>query len=608
MSRLFSGSLSLLFAVVPLFVNGAELDAVIVTATRTALPQQETLAATQVFTRTQIESSQARSIQDLLRGTAGMTIANSGGSGKLSAFSMRGADADQLLVLVDGVKVGSATAGTAALQNLPLELVDRIEIVRGPRSSLYGSEAVGGVLQIFTRRASATPALDVSASTGSFDTRQAAAAIRGGGERVWFNLDGSMQKTRGFNACRGSSTFFAGCFTEEPDRDGERYRSVMASAGATIQPGTAVAASLLRAASNIEYDGTFANRSSILQQVLGLSLTQALPRNGKLALQVGRSRDVSDDYVDAVFQGDFRTRRDSVSVQLDLPLAALQVLTLGSDWSNDVVSGSTPYDESSRDDLGFFAQLVGRYGPLHVETSLRSDDNQQFGRHLTGGVAFGYSLSDALQWVAQYGTAFKAPTFNELYYPFFGNAALQPERARSMELAAKGRIEDASWRVSLFDTRVRDLIGFDSGFLPANIDRAHIQGLEAELTKAAGAWQFQSAVTWLASENLGNDFNRGNDLPRRPRYSGHLDLQRTHGKVTWGARMHAEGARYDDAANARRLDAYATVDLRAEIAWSSRLRLQAQVENILNHRYETVAFYNQAGRAAYLTVRHQFRR
>jgi vitamin B12 transporter len=594
--------LSLLFAALPLLA--AELGEVVVTANRTAQSLDTTLAATTVITRAQIESMQARSVEDLLQGVDGLTMGNSGGAGKLTSFFVRGTNADHLLVLINGIKIGSATAGTAALQNLPVEMIERIEFVRGPRSSLYGSEAIGGVLQIFTRRGSSGLQPELGVSSGTYDTRQVVASLSGGGEQSWFSVQGSAQSTAGFDACRGSSTQFAGCFTEEPDRDGYRYRSVALRAGGKFGAATSLEANLLRAASRVEFDGSYANNSQILQQVAGLGLTHRFSSTSMLSLRAGRAWDRSDDYLQAAFQGDFNTRRDSASAQWDVTIARGQVLTVGADYLDDVVSGATDYEANSRHNMAVFAQYVGDHGPWRTELGVRGDDNQQFGSHGTGSLALGYAFSNALQLVMQYGTAFKAPSFNDLYYPFFGNPALDPERSRSVELAAKGRVARARWRVSLFDTHIRDLIGLDSNYLPGNIAAARIRGLEVAALVPWRAWRLDAGLTVQNAENRATGASRGNDLARRPRLAGHLDLERKQGALGVGARLVTEGERFDDASNSRRLAGFGTLDLRADYALGRDWRVQARVANLFDRQHESVAFYNQPGRAYYMTIRY----
>jgi vitamin B12 transporter len=592
-------------------VSAAELTEVVVTANRLPEAPDAGLAATTVITREQIQTRQARSVEDLLQGVDGLAIANSGGPGKLTSFFVRGADADHLLVLVDGLRIGSATAGSVALQNLPVEMIERIEFVRGPRSSLYGSEAIGGVLQIFTRRGGGDWQPELAISGGSLDTRQAQAAIGGGSERAWLQLQGSWQETDGIDACRGSSSVFAGCFTEEPDRDGYRYRSLSVRAGSELASGTRLEASLLRATSRVDYDGSFTNNSHILQQAAGLGLTHDFgDRAGNLSLRVGRAWDGSKDYLEDGFQGEFTTRRDTASAQWDVKPREGQVLTLGVDFQRDHVGGTTDYTVDSRDDVGVFAQYVAEVDVWRAEASLRGDDNEQFGQHATGSVGLGYTVSPALQLLAQFGTAFKAPSFNDLYYPpdpFFGDSSnpnLDPERSRSFELAARGRIDAAHWRVSLFQTRIIDLIGLDDFFLPANIDAARIRGVEASTTISWQQWRIDTGATWQDAENRTEGANFGNRLPRRPRLAGHLDVERRFAAMSLGARWVTEGERPDNASGSRRLGGYGTVDLRAETGIADDWRLQLRVANLLDKRYETIAFYNQPGRVAYLTLRY----
>jgi vitamin B12 transporter len=600
-----------ILAACPVSVSAVSaLDEVMVTANRLPESPYTALAATTVFTRADIELRQARSLEDLLAGVDGIVIGNSGGPGKLTSIFVRGAEADQLLVLVDGVRVGSATAGSVAVQNLPIEVIERVEFVRGPRSSLYGADAISGVLQVFTRRGGGGWQPDFSISGGSFDTRQARAHVGGGSERAWLQLEGSWQDTNGIDACRGSSTLFAGCFTEQPDRDGYRYRSASLRAGGQLAAGTQVEANLLRATSRVHYDGSFADNSRVLQQVAGLALTQELGGAGRVALRLGSARDGSRDYLQDTFTGRFSTRRDSAGLQWDVSPAAGQTIAIGADFLRDRVGGTTAYKVDARDNTGLYAQYVADVDRWRIEASLRGDDNEQFGRHGTGSAALGYGLSESLQVLAQFGTGFKTPTFNDLYYPddpFFGPASnpdLKPERSRSLELALRGRVDAASWRVSLYHTRIRDLIGYDSAFLPANIDAARIRGVEASGTLPWREWHLEAGVTLQDAENRSGGANHGRQLPRRPRVAAHVDVQRSFGRVSLGARWVREGYRYDNAAGTQRLDGFGTLDLRAEARVADQWQLQLRAANVLDHHYETVAWYNQPGRAVYLTLRY----
>lgn len=588
-------------------VFATELDPLIVTATRTAQTADKTLASVTVISRDDIVRQQAQSVQDLLRGIAGISISNNGGAGKATSVFLRGTESDHVLVLIDGVKVGSATLGTTAFQHIPVELIERIEIVRGPRSSLYGSEAIGGVIQIFTRKGGGAPKPFFSIGAGSDNTYSASAGVSGGGHRGWFSLSTSGIDTRGFNACNGKpSPGGAGCFTREPDKDGYRNLSASLRAGYRFENGLEVDGHVLRTRGDTDFDGSFVNESESVQQILGGTFRFSPVDTWQVTLAAGRSRDESDNFNDGTLRSQFTTRRDSLSWQNDVSIADDHLLTLGLNYQNDRVDGSTAYAVSSRDDKGLFAQYQGAFATHDLQLSLRQDDNEQFGEHTTGGIGLGYALAKNLRLTAAYGTAFKAPTFNELYFPGFGNATLRPEASRSVELGLRRKAGWGQWSLNVYETRIDDLIAYDSSiFAPANINQARIRGLEAILTTQLKGWDINTNLSLLDPENRSSGANGGNVLPRRAEESLRIDADRQFGQYSLGATLRAEGKRYEDLANSRKLDGYATLDLRADYMLDRDWQLQARLENLLDKDYETAAFFNQPGRGLFVTLRYQ---
>ena len=577
-------------------------DEIVVTATRTARTADETLAATTVITRRDIERSQATSVQDLLQGLAGVSIANSGGAGKATSVLLRGTNSDHVVVLIDGIKVGSATLGTAAFQDFPVEQIERIEVVRGPRSSLYGSEAIGGVIQIFTRKGGGALMPSASVMLGSYNTKQVTANLSGGGENSWLNLGLSTLATDGFNACKGSLT--AGCYTNEPDKDGYRNASLNLRAGYRFKPGSEVDFHLLRAQGHNDFDGSYQNQSNFVQQAAGLSLKHQASELWSLKLAAGQSDDDSDNFLNGLFKSRFNTRRNTLSWQNDLALAPDHLFTLGLDRQEDAVSSTTAYTVTSRDTTGLFAQYQGRAGKQDFQFSLRRDDNSQFGAYTTGNAAWGRALADDLRVTLAYGTAFKAPTFNQLYYPGFGNPNLKPEHARSLEAGLNGKAGAGRWSLNAFETRVTDLIGFDGVTNPVNAS-ARIRGLEAISSLRLADWDARVNLTLQDPENRSNTANYGKLLNRRAEQSLRLDLDRDFGPYRMGTTLRAEGRRYDNLANTTKLSGYGLVDLRAEYRLTKDLRLQARVENLFDRDYETVYLYNQPGRSLFVTLRYQ---
>jgi vitamin B12 transporter len=583
------------------------LAPVIVTASRTAETADETLASVTVIAREDIERSQALSVQEVLRGLAGISIANNGGLGKNTSLFLRGTESDHVLVLIDGIKVGSATLGQAAFQDFPLEQIERIEVVRGPRSSLYGSEAIGGVIQIFTRRGGGATRPYFSAGAGTHSTSSLVAGLQGGGERSWFHLGLSNLDTQGFNACTGKPfPGGAGCFTIEPDADGYRNRAGSLRLGHRFDNGTEVDFHALRAKGQNEFDGTFVNESESMQQVVGVRLKFSPFSRWQVSLSAGQSRDESDNFLNGVFQSRFDTRRDLFSLQNDIALAANQLATVGFDYQNDQVDSTTAFAVTSRRNEGLFAQYLARLGAHDLQMSLRRDDNEQFGVETTGSAAWGYEFVQGLRFTASYGTAFKAPTFNELFFPGFGNPNLQPEESRSAEVGLEGMGRLWRWSLHAYQTQVDNLIAFDAAtFLPQNIDQARIRGIEGMVSGQLAGWRIATQATLLDPENRSSGPNHGKVLPRRAEQAFRLDVDRDIDRFTIGATVVAEGRRFDDLANTRRLGSYATVDLRAEYRIQKDWAVQLKVGNVFDKHYETAAFFPQDGTHVFVTLRYR---
>ncbi len=592
-----------------------DLDNVVVTATRTAITADAALAAVEVIDRTQIERSSARSLPELLRGRAGITIVNQGGLGKLSTLFLRGTESDHTLFLIDGVRVGSSTSGLTSLQDLPLEQIERIEIVRGPRSSLYGADAIGGVIQIFTRRGADSAGVRPRAriGAGSNGLREASMGVDLRGVRGGAGIDLAHQSTDGINACTGffnPATFAgAGCFIvpgTNLDRDG--YRNNSATLRADFSPSEAwqFDARALRATAHNDYDGDYVDNSDIVQQLVTGSARWTPSQQVQVKLTLGRNADISDNYIGNRFANRFDTTRDSASLQGDITVAPGQLLSVGADWLRDRADVQDPYSpfDAARGNRAAFAQYQAKLGAHDLQASLRRDDNDQFGGHTTGGVAWGLGFGEGWRVTASHATAFKAPSFNELYFPFFGNPDLRPETARSSELGIGQRVDGWHWQLGAYQTRIDDLITYDTTIFAANnIEQARIRGVELTGGATFGAWSLRGQVGRLDARNLSVGRNNGKRLPRRPTQSARIDLDHDAGAFGFGISGITEGERWDNVANTLRLGGYGTVDARASWRFASDWTLQASVVNAFDRRYETSAFYRQPGREYGLSLR-----
>ena len=569
----------------------------VVTATRTAQSADATLASVSIITRQDIERLQAQSLPDVLRGVAGLTLSNSGGAGKATSVFLRGTNSDHVLVLVDGIKVGSATLGTASFQDIPVAQIERIEIVRGPRASLYGSEAIGGVIQIFTRKGGGALTPSFSATAGSYGTVNGAFGLSGGGEQGWFNFKLNQQNTKGFNAKRNATG-------ADLDKDGYHNSSLGLNGGYRFDNGVVADAQVLRANNKNMFDGN-PNQSEGVQQVLGGSLKFAPLQAWNMILRAGSGQDYSNNFLNGVFKSRFNTQRDSLSWQNDFALDADQLFTAGLDYQNDRVDSTTAYTRPTRDNRALFGQYQGNFGAHSLQASLRRDDNQQFGGHTTTGLGYGYALSDMTRLTASYGTAFKAPTFNSLYYPGFGNPALRPELSRSIEAGVAGYGTFGKWSVNAYQTKVENFVVYDATFTPVNIEMARINGLEGQLQTQLADWDINGTLTLQDPRNQVATNHQGKLLNRRATEAMRIEVAHDLGAYRFASSLYAEGRRFDDIGNTQHLGGYGLLDVRAEYRVTADWLVQGRIDNLLDKQYETAQFYNQARRGLYFTLNYQ---
>ncbi len=611
------GSVSLSLVSFPSFVwaepTNNEIE-IIITAGRKAQTADETLAPVTVITRQEIEQTQASSIAEVLEQTPGLSLTSSGYMGKQTSVHLRGTNDNHVLVLIDGVKVGSATLGTTPLELFPLAQVERIEIVRGPRSSLYGSEAIGGVIQIFTRKGSGSKGIQpqASASYGSFNTAKASVGVSGGsGEGTWFNLNAATEHTDGVNS-QDVYTVYLPDFTigevSEADKDGYKNNSVSLRAGNRFENGMNAEAGVMQAQGESEFDGQYQNENHFKQQVIHGKFSAPIGSSTTLTAQLGHSLDKQDSYKDSVFQERFQTKRSSATLQADMQLGAAGNVTAGLDQIKDKISGTTDYAVTSRKNTGLFASYQLTVDDNKFDISVRQDDNEQFGKKATGGIAFAHEFSEGLRVTASYGTAFKAPTFNDLYYPFSGNADLKPENSKNLELGIAGRLARGEWAIAAFQNNIDDLIQWrDTGagiWKPMNVAAAKINGLELSAAQRLGAWQVSGNATFQQPEVASGE-QAGDLLVNRPKQIFNLDAERQLGRVSIGAAIHAEGRRYNDTANLEPLAGFGTLDLRAKYSLNRDLAVSAKLANVLDKDYELRKGYNQPGINGMLTLEYQ---
>ncbi len=567
--------------------QASDADAVIVTATRTAQTVDQSLASVTVINHEEIERSQAKSIEELLTGLAGIDASTKGGYGKVSSLFLRGTNSNHVLVLIDGMQVGSATLGTTSFEFLPLDQIERIEIVRGPRSSLYGAQAIGGVIQIFTRQGGKKYQTRLKLGAGSNNLKKASVNTSGshGNSRYSYSL--SSLKTDGFDA-RDDTEF---------DEDGYSNLSGSVQFRHDFDSGLSVDARIMQAQGDTEYDGSRQNSSDFVQRSSGVTLSYPFSENWFSALKTGTSLDNSKNFLNGTQASTFITKREFANWQNDITLGRLGLLTAGIDYQNDKVESTSAYPFTERDNTGLFVQHQGQIRRNDLAVSLRLDDNEVYGEQTTGSFAWGYSLPNNMRITASYGTAFKAPTFNDLS----ANLEIKPEESETAELGLEHTHDWGLIALNTYVTKINKLISWrptDEGpWAPFNDDNAKIRGAELRASADIMGWNSRVEFSWQDPRNQ----DTGEPLFNRTQRSARIDMDRQFGKFTTGLTLIAQGTR-QDAAVTQPLAGYGIVNLRTSWAISKQWTLKGNIKNLGDKDYETVANYNTGGRLFYVGV------
>ena len=578
-------------------------EVVVVTGARVPQRVEQALAEVTVIDRTQIEAASGRTLPELLAREPGVQFTSNGGLGKIASVSLRGLEARHTLLLIDGVRYGSATVGTPSWENLPLDAIERIEIVRGPLSGLYGSDAVGGVVQIFTR--GGTPGLkpDASLTVGSKSYAEGGAGLRFGVGA----FDGAVRvqhlRSDGFSATNPNVPF--GSFNA--DDDGFKQTSATARAGFKFG-GWRADATLLKSQGRTQYDdgpGVDA-RAELRSEVISLTAQGPVAGPWRTLLRAARSTDEFDTLESAsafATLGTIGTEQKQFAWENTVATPLGTVLALAERIEQVVSRPGAPFAVSERTITGAGLGLAGNAGVHHWQASLRRDRNSQFGSQTTGSLAWGVDVVPALRAAASFGTSFVAPSFNQLYFPGFGNPNLLPEEGRQSEFSLRWRGDGASARLAWFDNRIRGYIS--SGPLPTNIPRTRIEGLSASVDAALGAFTLAASLDSIEPLNVSEGTaNFGKVLPRRVQESLRFAVDWRAGAFSVGGTASAFGERFDNAANTTLLGGYGTLDLRADWRFAREWALGVKLNNAGDKRYETVFGYNQPGREVYLTLRY----
>lgn len=595
------------------FANSAvSLDEIVVTATRTPQPKESVIADVTVINSDTIQRSGQTTLVELLQLQAGVEVSNNGGPGKTSNIFIRGTNSSHVLVLVDGLRSQSATTGTTTFENIPLNLIDRIEIVRGPATSLYGQDAIGGVIQIFTKKGNNIPAFYANVGYGSYETKIANAGFSGNWYDTQLSLNVGTQDIGGFSAFKTKQSTVK-------DDDGYRNTSVNFNLNHTFVAGHDVGINFLNSDGKTEFDNRFNSTAFNSKSFINQQAAMAYSKN-KISdvwfsnLKLGFTKDNLKSYDEFGAPGfdRFDTKQSQFNWQNDISLP-VGTLTLMYDRLEEKVESNTEFNKTKRINEGYVASYVATIQPHTFQFSAREDHNSSFGNQFTGGIGYGYSFGDGWRATASYGTAFKAPSFNDLYFPdSFGSATsnpnLVPEKSENIETSLRYQNKRSNLSVTLYENKVRNLIALDDNFVPFNASQATLRGITLAASHQLEAWNFMGSLD-IQSPRMDESENL---LVRRANRNAKLNIAYHLDNWRFAVEMLSSSKRYNDVANTQSLAGYTLFNLQSEYAFHPEWKIQARLNNLFDKDYalayegnpNTTGFvYNTPGANLFVNLR-----
>lgn len=584
-----------------------QAEPLVVTATRVPTPADDVLQSVTTLQRATLTTLAQPDALHALQDAAGFESAQTGGLGTLGGIFLRGTDSDQTLVLIDGIRVNAPTDGGVPLNHVPVEALERVELVRGNVSSLYGSQAIGGVIQLFSASERHEPGGSLTAAAGSQHTSKVAARAAGG-NTTHFAFGAGYLTTDGFSAVRAREIPSFTTRIEDLDDDAYRNANVRANFTHAWNAKHELRGSVLHTRARTEFDGSFENRTLSELSVFALHSIDAFTDAWTSRLTLGQADNDARNFLDDASTSRFETRNRQLTWQNEIRVAPDQLVLAGFEWLRQSVDSTTAYDEKTRRVESPFVGYYLKRGAFSAQISARHDRYSDIDDATSGRLSLGYEVSPALRLRAGIASAFKAPTFDDLYFPLFGNPALHPERARSIEAGLRRSFEDGGFiDVGLFSNRLRELITFDGQLSkPVNVERAKSIGVELAYAKQVLGLQLRASATWQDPKNE----TTGERLLRRARLFGSLSLRYEAPRGAVQLRLRASDAREDnsfDFTRRVRLGGYAVADLYGEYALLKRTRLQLSVQNLLDKDYERAHGYHVAPRSVVLQLAHDWR-
>ena len=603
---------------------------VFVTATRTPISKNNVIADTTTITEEEIKRAGLSSLSELLQRQPSIEISNNGGQGKVSTFGIRGTSSTHSIVLIDGIRINAATSGFTAIENIPLSQIEKIEILRGPASSLYGPDAIGGVIQIFTKKGLEGFKPYIGIGYGRYNTSSLQTGLRGGDSQTTYAINFSGINTDGFSAfvpnlASPSNTF-------NLDKDKYKNYGLSTSLNHKINESYEVNFQYLLTQAKNKYDNSYAYyypgidfRNTSRNEAYSLALNAQINSAWKSSIKISRG---IDEYVDKqlydwnlytyIAQNNlYKTTQDQFTWQNNIELSK-GTLTLLYDRLEQKIKTTENYQKNKRVNDGFMIGYSLIENKHNFQTNIRKDFNSNYDDSLTGNIGYAYMINQNWTFATSAGTAFVSPTFNFAYATADpdarGNPDLKPEKSKNVEASIRYKNDTRALSFTAFDNEIRDFIIYTYGMTPqstANLNKAKIQGFSVMGSQFIGHFQISGSVTSQSPKNEDTE----KYLPYRSALLGNINLNYFIGNWNFGLENTGSGSRYDDKANTRKISGYVLTNFVADYKFSDQLKINLRLNNALDKDYtlniegnpNTTGFkYQTPGRSLFANLHYDF--
>jgi len=609
-------------------------EILVTTPTRKSENQKNIIANTTVITEEEIEQAGLSSLSELLQKQSGIEISNLGGPGKVSSINIRGTSSTHSIILLDGMRIGASTSGMTTIENLPLSQIEKIEIVRGPASSLYGQDGIGGVIQIFTKKGREGFHPYLSIGYGRYQTKQLNAGISGGNKTTSYALNISGTNTDGFSAFVPDSSKASN--TQNLDKDKYKNRSISSTLSYNLNKDYKIDLQYFLTTGRNMFDNRFANsspdqnyRDKSKQEVYAMKTTGQINKLWESSIKIGKSTDLysaQQHYNMDTFVYDpdvvdlYETTQYQMTWQNNIKLNKGSLVMLY-DFLQEKIDTTDLYDKTKRTNNGFVLGYNIEYNQNTLQTSLRKDLNSQYNNETTGNIGYAYQINPQWKISSSFGTAFVAPSFNHLYSSVdswaLGNPDLKPEKSKNIEGSIKYQDNSKSFSLTAYQNAIKDFIIYEaiaenSRTNTQNLNEAKIQGVTLTGDQSFEHIQLKGSLTAESPKN--KDTNKY--LPRRAKLYGNLSINYYIQEWIFGIEQIGSGSRYDDKANNNKIEGYMITNLIANFALNEKTTINFRLDNAFDKAYalayegsqssSTGYIYQTPGRSLYTNLRYDF--